>query len=144
MSLHNAARAQHGASQLSWSPTLAAAAQQVADKCIFAHSALPYGENIGLYGAGGDPAAIFKVWYNEQSAYSFAAPGFGENTGHFTQVVWKGTSQLGCAVSVCAAGIPVPGWNHQGAASLLVCEYDPPGNMLPATNWIYNVLPLQS
>ena len=31
--------------------------------------------------------------------YNFGAPGFGMNTGHFTQVVWKGTTSVGVGIA---------------------------------------------
>jgi hypothetical protein len=43
--------------------------------------------------------------YKESQAYDFNAPGFSSATGHFTQVVWKASARLGCAVQVCSSGI---------------------------------------
>lgn len=54
-------------------------------------------------------------------------------TGHFTQLVWKSTKKIGCA------------WNTVGCKSngmnfyKLVCEYDPPGNMVGGTHFKDNV-----
>ena len=45
-----------------------------------------------------------------------------DGAGHFTQVVWAGTENLGCAVSTCPEGGPDPG------RKIYVCNYDPPGN----------------
>ncbi|KAF8922373.1 CAP domain-containing protein [Mucidula mucida] len=73
---HNDVRAQHGASDLTWSDDLAAAAQQWANNCVFKHSGGtlgPYGENLAA--GTGD--------------YSIAS------------VVWKATTQVGCAVASC-------------------------------------------
>jgi len=39
-------------------------------------------------------------------------------SGHFTQVVWKSSTQVGCAV----AGPSKSGWFYVG------CNYTPPGN----------------
>lgn len=46
LSAHNSVRSQHGASPLTWSNTLASAAQQWADGCKFQHS----GGSLGPYG----------------------------------------------------------------------------------------------
>ena len=45
---------------------------------------------------------------------------------HFTQVVWKGTKEVGCAVQKCN-GIFDPSF---GEASFVVCEYSPAGNVI--------------
>jgi hypothetical protein len=44
-------------------------------------------------------------------------------TGHFTQLVWKSTRQVGCSRHECDGD--VKGW-------LLVCEYAPSGNVIGA------------
>lgn len=41
-----------------------------------------------------------------------------EYGGHATQILWKGTEALGCAVEACEAD----GLYH----NVLVCNYDPP------------------
>ena len=42
-----------------------------------------------------------QMWYDEVTdpGYDFNKQGFGMGTGHFTQVVWKGSTELGCGVS---------------------------------------------
>ena len=75
------------------------------------HSSGAYGEN--LYGAWGQPVhtspAAVNAWYSEVKFYNFGRPGFGMKTGHFTQVVWKGSRQMGCGYSknyVCCRYLP--------------------------------------
>ncbi|KAK6532163.1 hypothetical protein TWF694_003323 [Orbilia ellipsospora] len=130
LNYHNQARAHHGVTALTWNTTLAAAALKSASKCVFAHTANnKYGENIAA-GTYTNPAFYAALWYNEGSLYNFSKPGFSEATGHFTQVVWRGTKQLGCAWVKCPGDFP---W-------YLFCEYSPAGNVLPASNFATNVL----
>ena len=60
--------------------------------------------------------------------YDFNRPGFSAATGHVTQMLWKGTSQLGCAA--------VSGCNRD----YYVCQYYPPGNVNSADSFRANVL----
>ena len=131
---HNRVRARHCAGPLSWSTKLAQVAQQWAstlrDKgCAFGHSNGSFGENLaaGTSGTLG-PEAVVKMWYDEITHYRFPNGGFSMKTGHFTQVVWRGTSQVGCGHSQC------------NGMDIWVCEYDPPGNW--EGQYRENVLPL--
>lgn len=36
--------------------------------------------------------------YSEIKDYNFGNPGFSQGTGHFTQVVWKGSTEIGVGV----------------------------------------------
>ncbi|KAI9697588.1 MAG: hypothetical protein M1836_004538 [Candelina mexicana] len=117
---HNLYRTQHNASALNWNTTLATYASQHAQNCQFKHSGGPYGENL----AAGYPNATSSVaaWGDERALYNFLHQGFSEATGHFTQVVWKGTRDVGCGRVDCGGRNEVPGW-------YVVCEYYPPGNV---------------
>jgi hypothetical protein len=65
-----------------------------------------YGENIAAgYSTSGDAV---KGWFDEVSKYDYSNPGFSEGTGHYTQIVWKGTGAVGCAAAYCD-GIVGPG-----------------------------------
>lgn len=44
---------------------------------------------------------------------------------HFTQIVWKSTTQVGCGVALCDSMFP-----GDGAATYHVCFYDPVGNVV--------------
>jgi len=119
---HNRVRAKHCAAPLTWSPKLAAVAQKWAahlrdSGCTFGHSGGSYGENLAAGTSGMmDPEAVVTMWYDELKGYSFKQPGFSMQTGHFTQVVWRGTTQVGCGKVECKGN------------DIWVCEYDPPGN----------------
>jgi uncharacterized protein YkwD len=119
---HNRVRALHCAAPLTWSPKLAQVAQSWAnalrDKgCAFGHSGGQYGENLaaGTTGMMG-PEAVVQMWYEEVKDYKFPDGGFSMQTGHFTQVVWRGTRQVGCGKSQCKG------------MDIWVCNYDPAGN----------------
>ncbi|KAK0233449.1 CAP domain-containing protein [Armillaria fumosa] len=123
---HNTFRAQHGASDLTWSNELAGKAQQWANGCVFKHS----GGSLGSFGenlaAGTDSgytiSSAIKSWTDEASSYD------PNNlvASHFTQVVWKATSQVGCAVQSCDGIFDA----SFGKASYYVCEYSPAGNVI--------------
>ena len=112
-------RRQYNASDVEWNKTLASFASSYLDDndCKFAHSGGPYGENL----AEGYPNATASVeaWGNEEADYDFGHPEFSEKTGHFTQLVWKNTTAVGCDRRLCAES----GW-------YLVCEYWPRGNVV--------------
>ncbi|MBT8494865.1 MAG: CAP family protein [Deltaproteobacteria bacterium] len=122
---HNAARAQHCAAPLRWSPTIAAYAQQWANKlrdsgCRFDHrQPNQYGENLAAYGPPGssDGRSVTTMWVKERQLYDWNNPGFSMKTGHFTQVVWGTTREVGCGTAIC------------NGMELWVCNYAPAGNV---------------
>ena len=116
---HNAYRAKHCVPPLTWSVQLASSAQQWANRCDFNHDDhSPHGENL-FWGTSGaySPQAAVAAWYEEIADYNFSRPDFSEQAGHFTQVVWRGSKQLGCGMATCRG-------NH-----FWVCRYSPPGNV---------------
>ncbi|KAF9260704.1 PR-1-like protein, partial [Marasmius fiardii PR-910] len=125
LALHNNFRAQYGSSPLQWNNTLQTAAQKWADGCVFEHSRGVlghFGENLSA-GTGdlGIEGAI-KMWTDEADEYDPNYPQYS----HFTQMVWKSTTQLGCAVAHGCNEI----FKGYGPADLYVCEYYPPGNVI--------------
>ena len=68
-------------------------------------------------------------WYDEIKNYNYEKPGLGMKTGHFTQVVWKGTEEAGFGVAKSKTG-----------KFYAVGNYFPGGNMMGAFE--ENVLPL--
>ncbi len=129
---HNVLRAKHGVPPLVWDQKLADYAQNHANTCVFAHTGGPYGENLA---AGYSTATSgIQAWYDEISMYDYNNPGFAHGTGHFTQVVWKGSQRVGGALHPCNGANGTPG-------VYLVCEYDPPGNITNSGYFAKNVLP---
>jgi hypothetical protein len=63
------------------------------------------GENLAL--GHKDAIEAVDAWIVERKDYNFQKGDFAMNTGHFTQVVWKGTTKLGCAQKMCELGLYV-------------------------------------
>lgn len=127
VSLHNQARARYGARPVTWNSGLYSSTVSYAQACKFVHSDSQgkYGEN--LYAGTGNPgpgiADAVQSWMSEASKYDYSKPGFSAATGHFTQVVWKSTTQVTCALANCPANTIFPAPSHY-----IVCRYTPPGN----------------
>ncbi|KAL0568748.1 hypothetical protein V5O48_013236 [Marasmius crinis-equi] len=126
LKLHNDLRNQHGAGPLQWNNTLETAAQDWANRCVFEHShgAIgPFGENLSTGTGDMSIEAAVKMWIDEAGQYNPNNPQYS----HFTQMVWKGSTQVGCAVADGCHGIFDSSY---GAAKLYVCEYYPAGNVI--------------
>lgn len=154
---HNLHRLNHSAPPVSWNANLASYAATVAARCVFTHDQTVggggYGQNIASSGSSANLAlanpntfvnrAITNQWYNgEESNYPVA--GYGLPTpdlsgfsrwGHFSQVVWVASTQIGCASQYCPAGTIFPTLN----SFFTVCNYQATGNV--ASQYGKNVLP---
>nr|AWS21486.1 putative pathogenesis-related protein PR1a [Secale cereale] len=125
LSPHNAARAAVGVGAVSWSTKLQGFAQSYANQrmndCKLQHSGGPYGENI-FWGSGQSwtAADAVKLWVDEKQNYHLDSNtcDAGKVCGHYTQVVWRKSTRIGCARVVCAGNRGV----------FITCNYDPPGN----------------
>ncbi|GEM_PF-1541102 len=130
---HNRERAQAqprpspGLAPLEWSEPLARHAQRWAERCAFEHSGGEFGENLAARTDMAPPETVVQDWASEAASYNpradRCAP--GEVCGHYTQVVWRGSERLGCAVAACDHDSPF----GSGEWFLWVCSYDPPGNI---------------
>jgi len=127
---------------LTWDSTVATTAQVWANGCTYAHGGLNgYGQNI-YAAASTDPGftATFTdaalAWASEEPYYNYAAntcntanpPNTAGTCGHYTQEVWRTTTQLGCGLKVCTTNSPFPPpfttWHF------IVCDYNLPGNFV--------------
>lgn len=133
---HNAARAAEGQglAPLKWSPSLQADTQAWAEQCKFDHWA-PTGQGQNLYMTSqstASPANAVKAWMDEKADYTYGATGGscapGKACGHYTQVVWSTTTEVGCAAKTCA-NITEDG-KDIGPGTVLACNYTPPGNVV--------------
>jgi uncharacterized protein YkwD len=129
LAAHNAVRARVGTAPLTWSGRLAARAQEWADTLLarkqFAHRPnSPYGENLfEIDGANASPAQVVDAWAAESRDYDYRSNRCCGVCGHYTQIVWGDTREVGCAVA------------RGGGRELWVCEYDPPGNRIGKRPW---------
>lgn len=128
---HNMIRASMGMPPLAWNATLAAAANDWAEKsrrnCSYRdHSKSPYGENIYYMNYREfSPKDVVQTWFDENAKYDGARKKCncyperdGCECGHFLNVVWKTTQRVGCSSAVYCD-------DQKGV--FIVCEYDPPG-----------------
>ncbi|XP_006456817.1 hypothetical protein AGABI2DRAFT_122706 [Agaricus bisporus var. bisporus H97] len=124
---HNVVRAAHGVKPLRWSPHFANLAEQWADACNFKHtdgvlSDKPYGENIVAATGPFSVHAAMGTFIEDAADFNPHHPHFT----HYTQVLWESTTELGCASSVCKDLLGP----STGPATLYVCLYNPPGNVV--------------
>jgi hypothetical protein len=134
---HNRVRARVGVPPLRWNSQLAEVARRWANACVdrdaprgmLDHSSGrsdlfpgPLGENLHATTAPvPDPVQAVEDWAAEAKDYDRegnACRG-GAMCGHYTQVVWQSTREVGCAVGSC------PRLRYRGT---LVCNYWPAGN----------------
>jgi hypothetical protein len=128
---HNAARAavdppaSPALPNMQWVSTIAAKAQSYSAKCNFAHSgASGLGENIYASTGATTPAGVVASWVSEKKYYDYSNSSCSKVCGHYTQVVWRDSTQLGCGHTTCASNSPF----GSGKWELWVCNYQPPGN----------------
>jgi pathogenesis-related protein 1 len=118
---HNKVRTESGLPPLQWSGTLAALSQKWANSLIAnnrtAHNAKsPYGENILATGLGSTPSSVVAEWASESQDYTYRSNTCNGDCGHYTQLVWRSTRRVGCAMA------------RNAHREIWVCSYDPPGN----------------
>lgn len=126
--LHNMYRAMHQAPLLTWNKEMAAKAQDWADKLAreqrLIHeneSATDYGENLAEVGS--DDKALLRAidaWYTEVGLYNFKEPKFSKDSGHFSQLVWGASNELGMAKAKTKDNLNV----------YVVARYKPAGNVV--------------
>ena len=97
-------------------------AKQIARDGRLHHDNTSDGENVFMvFGREIDGSDAVNSWYSEVKDYDFNKPGYQPKTGHFTQVVWKGSEELGIGKAKSADG-----------KMFVVGRYRPAGNNLRA------------
>ncbi|SJX64801.1 related to fruiting body protein SC7 precursor [Sporisorium reilianum f. sp. reilianum] len=138
LDLHNAERARYGLPLLQWNAELANMASCWADLKAYGHSEDHFcasGENIAM--GLGNPCYSNPMEGMKNAVYSFLDedrnwaqnPHMTEANGHWTQIVWKETRFVGCAVSQRKDFMDGYDPNDDQASMYVVCEYYPPGNV---------------
>ncbi|PGH34358.1 recyclin-1 [[Emmonsia] crescens] len=128
LAVTNRYRRDHNATALTWNRTLEASSRHWARQCHWAHSTS--GENLAM-GYANVTTAV-QAWGDERTLFDFDKPRFTHETGHFSQLVWKGTKTVGCARFHCGDYAnrvddddvdDAYGW-------YVVCQYFPVGNII--------------
>ena len=130
LAAHNAERARLGFVPLSWNPQLAAQAEEwardLARRGAFEHAQQRYGAGENLWmGSSGffSPEAMVGAFINERRFFragrfpDVSTTGRWTDVGHFTQLIWPATRELGCART------------SSKGRDILVCRYFPAGNV---------------
>jgi len=139
LNAHNAARKTHGAGNLVWADDLTAYAKTWAEKCGWYHGGYPSGTGQNLAAGASSasvatqsPETVVNMWMAEEKDYNPSAPVYS----HFTQVVWKATTQLGCYQAQCANsnfknqnGQLVFNNSQLKSVAYTVCNYRKAGNV---------------
>jgi pathogenesis-related protein 1 len=119
--VHNEWRRRAGVLPVRWAADLATQSQnrarQLASQgCIIEHGMLPGDVGENLYRAGPlrasnrkdellvvSPAQVIDAWGAESADYSPARDACAPNRqcGHYTQIVWPSTEEVGCGMAVC-------------------------------------------
>ncbi|QIK79107.1 SCP-like extracellular [Sphingomonas piscis] len=131
---HNRERKEMSVAPLQWDDELAAGAREWARYLSrtgrFEHSPdspgqEPLGENIwGGTPAHYSPEQMVRLWIAEKKNYqpgvfpSNSRSGRVEDVSHYTQLIWRRTTRVGCALS------------GEGEEEILVCRYSSPGNVI--------------
>lgn len=128
----NAARDRVGVSRLTWSAKLAGQAEQWArhlariGNMVHANNAQRHGAGENLWmGTAGKYSARFMIgsflaerrYFIDGAFPHISTTGRWQDAGHYSQVVWRNTRKVGCAVA------------HNRENDFLVCRYWPAGNI---------------
>ncbi|WOO80763.1 putative pathogenesis-related protein0 [Vanrija pseudolonga] len=120
---HNEFRSEFGAPNITWSPALAATQADHLSRCEYAHFG---SDNLATAWSSDstkqwDVDELLDLWAGEWTAHAGAVDG---PLDHFTLMVWKDVTEVGCAWTLDCAD---PGWAQR---VYFTCKYSPPGNIV--------------
>ncbi|XP_064491906.1 peptidase inhibitor 16 isoform X3 [Pseudopipra pipra] len=115
--------------KLTWDKELESLAQSYAEKCIWDHNKERgrRGENLFAMAPMLELEFAVEDWNGEEKFYNLTTSTCvpGQMCGHYTQVVWSDTKQIGCGAKFCEKIEGIETENMH----LLVCNYYPAGNV---------------
>ena len=137
---HNELRKKHGVPPVTLNKELCDIAEKyskyLASIRTLEHSKNKYkgeslGENIYMcFGSDCTGSNMTQAWYDEINDYNFKKPGWKSGTGHFTQVIWAATKEVGFGYSKASDN-----------SYFAVGNYYPAGNINTSQYFEENVLP---
>uniref|UniRef100_A0A3P8UW95 Cysteine-rich venom protein-like n=1 Tax=Cynoglossus semilaevis TaxID=244447 RepID=A0A3P8UW95_CYNSE len=111
--------------KMSYSKEVGHSAQSWVNRCLLKHGPVmsrmingyQMGENLFYSSYYLSWTDVIKAWHSEVEHYKFPIGSInGQPTGHYTQMVWKGSYKIGCGVKLC------------GEVFLYGCQYYRAGN----------------
>lgn len=130
---------------MSWNVEAAQQAQRYAEQCVFLQHNDPQENVVTNLGTCGQNLFVsaqktpwffaLKNWFVEYQNFTYGAPVRDlKAVGHYTQMVWATSHNLGCGIAYCSGGP----WGH---FYNYVCHYCPGGNFLTIVQYPYKVGP---
>jgi pathogenesis-related protein 1 len=125
----NRLRAKVGTTPLRWSASLAQSSQAYANHLAtlgrVEHGNSRYGENLFFASRASNYRDAFGIWSAEERNYDHLnrACQEGRVCGHYTQLVWSRTKEMGCGTASIKQG------RFKGG-SVIVCRFYPRGNQI--------------
>lgn len=118
---------------MSYSTSLESAADTWAQNCNFAYDPglSGMGQNVFASTVAFTPTNVVATWSGQAADYTYSTNtcATGKVCGNYTQLVWRASNQVGCAVKNCASGSPF-GTANGGNWFIAVCNYSPAGNIV--------------
>ncbi|XWV26849.1 hypothetical protein QJ857_gp0201 [Tupanvirus soda lake] len=118
---------------MQWSSSLATSANAWATKCRWAHSGTAnvgenlYATTLRTTASNFNPNNAVNSWGSEKQYYNYSTNtcATGRVCGHYTQMVWDDSVNVGCAFQDCPV---IQGLSWPNGGTIVVCQYSPPGN----------------